>query len=177
MLKYRYSDTEVKSLLSTAVVLIDTREKVNNHIVSYFRQQKIPYKVMKLETGDYSIMLPQNGEMGIRRDLYLQVAIERKNSIDELIDNFLRDKRTAFQNELIRSQETDFVLMVEQKNGYEDMLAHNYRSQIQPASVIGTLKSFESRYKFNTIFVDKGLSPIWIYHHLYYKTRDELKRQ
>ena len=105
MLKLRYTDAEVKKLLSTAIILIDSREKVNDHIISYFEQQKIPYKVMKLDTGDYSIMLPQNTALGIQRDLYLPVAIERKNSIDELIGNFLKDKRTAFQNELIRSQE------------------------------------------------------------------------
>ncbi|MFJ5625579.1 ERCC4 domain-containing protein [Peribacillus loiseleuriae] len=173
---YKYSDAEIKKLLSTLVMLIDSREQVNSHITDFFDSKKVPYLVMKLDVGDYSVMLPKNEEMGIQRDLYLPVAIERKNSIDELIGNFLADKRTAFQNELIRSQEMDFVLMIEQKNGYEDMLARNYRSQMKPQSVIGTLKSFESRYKFSTIFVDKKLAPIWIYQHLFYMTRDKLKQ-
>ncbi|MEH7747049.1 ERCC4 domain-containing protein [Neobacillus drentensis] len=176
MLKYRYSDSEIKKLLSTLMVLIDTREQKNKHIIDYFDSKKIPYKVIKLDTGDYSAMLPKCEDMGLQRDLFIPVAIERKNSLDELIGNFKADNRTTFQNELIRSQETDFVLMVEQKNGYEDILTHNYRSAMKPASVIGSLKSFESCYKFNTIFIDKQLSPTWMHHHLYYKTRDELQR-
>lgn len=176
MLQYRYTDAEIKAILQTATILIDTREKSNNHITGYLDNKQIPYKPMKLDTGDYSIMLPQREEMGIQRDLYLPVTIERKNSIDELIGNFKADKRTAFQNELIRSQETDFILMIEQKSGYEDILAHKYRSMMKPTAVIGTLKTFESRYKFNTIFVAKELSPVWIYHHLFYKTREALKR-
>lgn len=176
MLKYRYTDTEIKKLLKTAIILIDTREQQNEHIKSYLEQKKRPYKTLKLDTGDYSIMLPKNAEMGLQRDLYIQVTIERKNSIDELIGNFKADKRTAFENELIRSQSLDFVLMIEQQDGYKDILTSNYRSQMKPASVIGTLKAFESRYQFNTIFIDKSLSPMWIYHHLYYKARNELQK-
>lgn len=175
MLKLKYTDSEIKKLLQIMTILVDTREQVNKHITDYFEQYDIPYKSMKLDTGDYSVMLPKSTEMGIQRDLYIPVAIERKNSIDELIGNFKADKRTSFQNELIRSQDVDFVLLVEQKDGYEDILLHNYRSQMKSASVIGTLKSFESRYSFNTMFVDKKLSPIWIHHHLHYKARNALK--
>lgn len=172
----RYTEAEVKKMLASAVILVDTREKVNAHVTEYFDQNNIPYKSMKLDTGDYSIMLPKNEELEVQRDLYVPIVIERKASIDELIGNFLADKRTAFQNELIRSQETDFVLLVEQKDGYEDILNHKYRSTMKPASVIGMLKAYEARYRFNTIFIDKKLSPVWIYHQLIYKLRDVLKQ-
>ena len=83
---------------------------------------------MKLDTGDYWSPT-QKKELEIQRDLYFPTAVERKARIDELLGNFLADKRTAFQNELIRRKDTDFVLMVEQKNGYEDILNHKYRSR------------------------------------------------
>ena len=40
------------------IVLVDSREKKNSHILDYFRKQKIAYQVEKLEYGDYSFMIP-----------------------------------------------------------------------------------------------------------------------
>lgn len=173
---YKFTDEELKVLLSSLVVLVDSREKENAHIIDYFKIKNVAYKSVKLDVGDYGGMLPKNDKLGIVRDLYFPMAIERKNSIDELINNFKADKRTAFQNELIRSQGMDFVLIVEQESGYKDILNHKYRSEMKPQSVIGTLKAFESRYGFNTIFIDKQLSPVWIHHHLHYRVRNFLKR-
>lgn len=172
---YRFSDRELKELLSSMVILIDTREKEAGHVTDYFEQNGVPYTIQKLDTGDYSCRIPANPEMGILRDLHVPVAIERKAHINELIGNFKADKRIAFQNELIRAQRMDFVLLVEQSSGYGDILAGNYRSEMKSQSVIGTLKAFESKYGFHTIFIDRQLSPIWIHHHLYYRVRNILK--
>jgi len=176
MLKVQYTDSEIKKLLASAVILIDTREKQNFHITDHLDEKGIPYKSMKLDSADYSIMLPKNEELNVQRDLYIPAVVERKNSVDELIGNFLAAKRTAFENELIRSQSIDFVLLVEERLGYEHILDGKYRSMIKPASVIGTLKAFEAKYGFNTIFMDKKTSPAWIYHQLIYKLREELKQ-
>lgn len=172
---YQFTDKELKGLLSTLTILIDSREQKNSHITEFFDSKNIPYRNKKLDVGDYAVMLPKNEGMGMLRDLHIPVVVERKAHIDELIGNFKADKRTAFQNELIRSQKMDFVLMVEQGTGYGDILANNYKSEMKPQSVIGTLKAFESRYDFNTIFIDRQFSPIWIHHHLYYRVRNMLK--
>lgn len=172
---FNYDDSEIKKIISTLVVLIDSREKENRHIIQYLEDRNIQYSVQKLDVGDYGCMIPMNEQMTIMRDLYLPITIERKAHIDELIGNFLADKRTTFQNELIRSQKTDFVLLVEQVDGYSAILNQGYRSRMLPQSVIGTLKSFESKYKFNTIFIDRETSPHWIQHHLFYKARNILK--
>lgn len=66
------------------VILIDTREQVNQHITNFFQVNNIPYTTIKLDTGDYSAMIPQNFELGIYRDAYFPFTVERKNSIDEL---------------------------------------------------------------------------------------------
>jgi hypothetical protein len=174
MLKYQYTDTEIKKILKTAVILIDTREQQGQHITAYFDSKKILYKTTKLDTGDYSVMLPRSPEMGIQRDLYIPVVIERKNSIDELASS-IKD-RTRFENELIRAQKLDFSLLVEDPNGYENIIMGKYRSQYEPKALLASLKTFEARYSFNTSFIDKKLSGNFIYHHLYYKTRNELQQ-
>lgn len=49
---YQYTDKEIKDLLSTLTVLVDTREQMNQHVIQYFDSKKIPYKVKKNDTAD-----------------------------------------------------------------------------------------------------------------------------
>ena len=47
--KYKYTEAEEKELLSSIVILVDTKEKVNNHITDYFDAHGIPYKKKALQ--------------------------------------------------------------------------------------------------------------------------------
>ena len=60
----------MEELISSMVILVDTREKVNTHITDYFDKKNIKYKKKALDYGDYSFMLPANESLGIPRDLY-----------------------------------------------------------------------------------------------------------
>lgn len=44
-------------LISSMVILVDTREKVNDHILEYFDKKSITYKKKALDYGDYSLSL------------------------------------------------------------------------------------------------------------------------
>lgn len=168
---FHYTDTELKKLLSTLVVLVDTREQVNEHILTFLDEKKVAYDRVKLDTGDYSCKVPKNEQLGVIRDLYLPACLERKNSIDELAQSI---KEERFEFELIRGQRMGhFLLVVE--DTYENLIAGNYRSQYNPQALLGRLKSFESRFSFNTIFIDKKLSGHYILYDLYYHARNMLK--
>ena len=39
--KYKYTDSEERELLDSIVILVDTREKVNDHITDYFDKHHI----------------------------------------------------------------------------------------------------------------------------------------
>lgn len=155
------------------VVLIDSREQQNRHIVDYFDQKSVPYTIKKLDVGDYGAMIPANSELAIVRDLYFPIVIERKNGIDELAQS-VKD-RTRFENELIRSQKLNFTLLVEEMNGYSSILMGKYRSQYDPKALLASLKTFEARYKFATVFLSQNLTGHYIYHHFYYYIRNLLK--
>jgi ERCC4-type nuclease len=172
-LHYRFSDKELKLLLSSLVILVDTREQRNEHVLEYFDSKQISYKSMKLEVGDYSVMLPMHKELGINRDVFFPVSIERKNSVDELVQT-IKD-RSRFEKELIRSQKLRFTLLVEDPNGYENIIRGKYRSQYTPKSFLGTLKAFETRYGFSTVFIPKGAAGNYLYHEFYYFVRNFLK--
>lgn len=172
--KYKYTETELKKLLAAITVIVDTREQENQHILDYFNKNKILYEVHKVDAGDYSAKLPAMPELGIARDMYVPVAIEKKNSVDELAASF--KDRTRFENEFIRAQGsgTRIFLLVEDAQGYENIIKGNYRSQYEAKALLASLKAFESRYNFTTAFVDKKLSGNWIYWTLRSCTRELL---
>ena len=58
-MNYKFSDVELKKILKELVILIDTREKSNKHIIKWFEEKKIKYKVQKLDYGDYSAYIPK----------------------------------------------------------------------------------------------------------------------
>ena len=68
MKQYKFSVEEIKKLTKSMVILVDSREKKNTHILDYFRKQKIAYQVEKLEYNDYSFMIPAAGLYIVRND-------------------------------------------------------------------------------------------------------------
>lgn len=47
MKQYKFSVEELKKLTKNIVILVDSREKQNSHILSYFDKQGIAYKKEK----------------------------------------------------------------------------------------------------------------------------------
>lgn len=175
-IQYRFTDTELKKLVSeNLTIIVDTREQQNQHILDYFDKNKVKYIVKKLDAGDYSIKLTANQELGLPRDLYFPIAVEKKNSVDELAGSF--KDRTRFEAEFIRAagSGTKIHLLVEDGKGYENILHGNYRSQYDSKALLASLKTFETRYNFQTAFHDKPISGNYIYYTLRYYLYECLK--
>ncbi|MEH7150325.1 nuclease [Bacillus thuringiensis] len=175
MIRFHYIDKEIEKILKTLTTVIDTRENVNGHILNYLHQKGIPIKNKKLDTGDYGCMIPKNEELGIPRDIYLDSRVERKAHMDEITGNLQKDTQTAFENELIRSKDIPFTLIVEDLHGYEKMLQGKYRSKYNPLALLGRLNTFKAKYNFEIVYVDKKFSGNWIYHHFYYQAKHYLR--
>ncbi|EOO23475.1 hypothetical protein IIU_07036 [Bacillus cereus VD133] len=171
---YRYSEKELKEIMDTLEIIVDTREQKNQHVLDYFRKKKVPFKIRTMKTCDYSAMIPKNIEMGITRDIYLSAGLERKNGVDELVES-IKD-RTRFENELIRASKNPFVLYVEDSQGYQKILKGEYRSKYKPEALLGSLKTFEVRYNFSTVFLPPSTTGNYIYHHFLYMAREYLKK-
>ncbi|KLA12524.1 hypothetical protein B4087_4996 [Bacillus cereus] len=171
---YRYSDAELKEILDTLEIMVDTREQKNQHVLDYFRKKDVKFRLRKIDTADYSAVIPKNPEMGITRDIYLSAGIERKNGVDELVQS-IKD-RTRFENELIRASKHPFVLYVEDLNGYLKILKGEYRSKYKPEALLGSLKTFEVRYNFSTVFLPPSATGNYIYYHFLYMAREYLKK-
>ena len=175
-LSLKFSDSEIIEILKENLVIVaDSREKKNQHILEYFDEHKIKYVIETIDAGDYGVKLLARPELGIMKDCYLPVMIEKKNSVDELASSI--KNRVCFSGEFLRANKdnTKVYLLVEQKNGYEDIINNNYSPQYGPIALMGSLKSFEVRFNFTTMFLDKKLSGHWIYKTLYYYLREYLK--
>jgi ERCC4-type nuclease len=170
--RYNYSDTELKKLLKSAVVLTDTREQENEHILTVLDKLKVQHKPFALPYGDYSIMLPASPEHGIQRDVYYinDIMIERKRNLNELAGNFTTG-RERFKDEMIRAGAIRKYLIVECASGYAAILGHMYNAQLSEKSFYASLLSFQARYDLNVIFIEPQLTAEVIWGLLYYHIR------
>jgi len=136
------------------IILIDSREKENSHILNYMAVNKISVKRKQtLKFGDYSF-IDHNTDY---RNL---IVIERKNSLDELALNLTSGKkdnpvnrRERFKNEFKRAKEAGakMVLLIENAT-QEDIKEHNYRSKLHPNAFIGSLNSWYNKGYIDNIF-------------------------
>ncbi|MBQ1532685.1 MAG: ERCC4 domain-containing protein [Solobacterium sp.] len=81
------------------MIICDTRERKNQHILDYFEQRRIPYTVRKLDTGDY--MDTANSSL----------TIDRKQNLDELCGNLFSPDKSRFWRE-VRRAKADKIRMI-----------------------------------------------------------------
>jgi len=131
---------------------------------------------MGLSQGDYSFYVPANEKLNIDRDLYFDkdVVLERKNSLEELSSSFTTN-RTQFENELIRSRNLNFSLMVECSSGWDDIMNDSYNTKYNRTSFLATLFTYYYRHEMNINFVSKNNAGLFIYQSMYYFLREYLK--
>ena len=125
-------------LISSIVILVDTREQKSDHITDYFDRKNITYKKKALKFGDYSFMLPANESLSIPRDLYFtnSCVIERKASLEEISGN-LTNGRDRFEKELCLAPAAK-VLLIENAS-YGDIAAGNYDTKYNRKSFLSPI--------------------------------------
>lgn len=162
-MKQYYAPAQYKQLLKHMVILSTTNEKVNGHILDWFDSKGIEYKEKSLKTGDYCFMLSACPELGVPVNTYFtdELFIERKNSLGELASSINNE---SFRFELKRAQSIKHkYLIVEQPNGWNGILLHDYETKYNEKSFWTTLHTFEVRYGIKIKFIDKADMGLMIY--------------
>lgn len=182
-MNYRFTETEIKKLLKeNFTILYDTREQVNNHILEYFDAKKINYRKQKIDEGDYTAIITKCPKMGIHRDLYFPIGVERKNSVDELAGNLAEGTDTRDDLRLIRElrrakeKGIKIFLVIEDENGRKNIKTGNYRSQYLPVSFMARLRSLQDQFLNGTVFINKNDAGEEIFGILKYSVRNFLKK-
>ena len=93
------NNLDLEKTLSTIVYIFDTREKKNDHIKAYFENHGIPFKVQKLDEGDYQI------------DGRPDRTVDRKQNLQEMYNCVVNDK-SRFMKEIRQNNEKHIKLYV-----------------------------------------------------------------
>lgn len=128
-----------------AVILVDTREKVNQHILHKLDELNISYRLKKLDFGDYSF--EWNGV-----DYSNKITVERKANFSEVIGNFTTG-RDRFKREFERSKGCKVILLIEQTSN--DLEQHNYRSKMSPRDLKSFLKTWCNKFQLELKLIEK----------------------
>lgn len=168
-----------KAFLKNVIVLHDSGEQENGHILSELDKMGVKHELVNLDYGDYSFKAQG-------RDFSLSCVIERKANIDELYGNLTKDReRIEREFALASTMANDFTLLIENCESWDylkdykvpewQMKAFNRKVQSIGFECYQTVNSWQSgnRYSFNTILVgDNTQTAAKILEHFYWYWRN-----
>ena len=179
-MKIRYTDKEVRAILKQMGVLTDTREQVWDHVKDALEAAGCPVERGKLDQGDYTAFVPMNAFPGFQNvpgfySLQDEVVIALKAKLDEIAGNFTTG-RERFEREFIRAKARDIkVHLLIENASWADIFSHNYRSQLNPKSLEGSLRSWQAKYNVSVEFCRPEESARIIYNILHYWLKAKLE--
>lgn len=166
----KITDKMIADVISDLVILTDTREQKNKHILDYFDEKEIKHQLQKLDTGDYSFILPNYQNLGMDNS----IIIEKKNSLDEIAGNFTKD-RLRFVEEFERVGDSKIHLLIENAT-WKKVVNASYRSQLPAQNMIANLFTWNIRYNCPIWFANPTESGMIIYQIIKYEVMEKLKK-
>lgn len=171
---------DIEKALEDMTIIVDTREHPGAKFNSRIAQMGYPHKREKLDFGDYSARTSIDGRTVSLAD---KIVIERKMDGNELAMCFGRE-RARFEREFQRARDSGakIYLLVENEN-YEKLYAGKYgsskkfRSKLSPASLMGSLYSWQARYQLQLILCKEEITGKIIRDILYYEMREALQNE
>ena len=123
------------------VYVFDSREKKNDHIKAYFEKHGIPFKVQKLDEGDYQI------------DGNPNITVDRKKDMTEMYNCVVNDK-SRFMKEVRRCHEKHIKLYVLIEHGGQ-IKSLAYVRNWKPK--YGTISSMEIAERIYRLHISYGV--------------------
>ncbi len=131
------------------MLITDSREKKNSHILAYFDRHNIEYEVRKLDVGDYMF---DGGA----------VSVDRKQNLDEVAHNLMnKSDKSRFWKEVRRAREKGIRLIVLCEHGgkihsIKDVATwHSKYSAINGRNLMEELYRVHIAYNVDFLFCDK----------------------
>ncbi len=132
------------------MIICDSREKKNAHILRYFDKHSIEYKVQKLDVADYQMV----GKEGL--------VIDRKQNLDEMARNLTnRNDHARFWKEVRRAKENKIKMIVLCEHGGQIKSipdVANWHSKYSPVSgrkLMDEIYRVHIAYGVEFLFCDK----------------------
>ena len=174
-----YAPLEINEMLSTMVILVDTREHPGKEFDKRSEGFNCPFERAKLDFGDYSCAFVNL--YGIKERMDGKVAIERKMDANELGLCFGRE-RQRFEREFERAKESGarLYLLVEDET-WEKMYAGKYgsgdkfRCKLDPKAMTSSIHAWTVRYGMQLRLCKKETSGRIIRDILHYELKEHLE--
>lgn len=135
------------------LIICDTREQKNQHILKYFEKNNIEYETKKVDEGDYKL---EGNDT---------ICIERKGNLDEIMANITQAR---FKRELARAKQKGVKLIVLIENSSDihliEEIPEKWKNQrlefykFQLKRQLGLFGDFNEWYLYREA-KEKGLSP------------------
>ena len=146
---------EIKAIMDSAIILVDTREQLNPRFKVRVNDLNMPWEQVKIDEGDYSIkaLLPDGTEV----NLIDSVGIERKKDLNELASCF-GSGRDRFLREVKRAQAKGKKLYLLVENAQIDYLMSDvlYKEHCQSLmnrkALLHSVISWSIKYGFQPWF-------------------------
>ena len=164
------TDKQIDDILKNIKIVVDTREQKNQHIIAYLNDNHIPYVVSKLDSADYSYLLPDYPQLNMDK----KVLVEKKYGLNEITGNLTKGRK-RFDAEFSRVDKDVSLHLVIEQTTWKKILNHSYLSKMTPKSLMASLLSFAERYNMKVWFVGKLESPEVIYNIIYYGLMNKLR--
>ena len=132
------------------MVIVDTREKKNAHILKYFTAHQIEYKLQKMDVADYQL---EGADM---------LVVDRKQNLDELARNLMnRSDHARFWKEVRRAKErsTKLIVLCEHGGQIKNIKSvagwHSKYSPVSGRALMDEIYRVHIAYGVEFLFCDK----------------------
>lgn len=171
----KYTPPEIEKILSSMVILYDTREQDTVALRMRLEGFNCPYKRVKLDYGDYTAEYMNVDSTACSA---AQIAcVERKQGLTEICTNFTAG-RERFKREFERAKADGcHVHLIVENDNYEKLYAQKYRSKFLPQSLIASLLSWSIRYGIQIHFCKPETTGRLISEIMRYELREYLINQ
>lgn len=90
------------------MIICDSREKKNQHILRYFKANGIDFEIKKLDVADYVLATAACSDLQ-----QAKIAIDRKQNLNELATNLMnKNDKSRFWREIRRAKEQNTKIIV-----------------------------------------------------------------
>ena len=130
------------------MILCDTREQKWRHVEDYFKVNDIPYRVQKLDYGDYM------------NEYVPGISVDRKASLDELASNLCSSDSSRFWREIRGAYKEGIRIVILVEDGrihaLPDVIAWRSRySRITGAKLFEKMFAISNAYGVDFQFCDR----------------------
>lgn len=131
-------------------IICDSREKKNQHVLKFFEENGIDYKVQKMDIADYQI----EGVDGL--------VIDRKQNLEEIAQNLMnRNDKSRFWREVRRAnaKKVKMIVLCEHSRNIKSIEdVSNWHSKFSPVSgrnLMNEIYRVHISYGIEFLFCDK----------------------